>query len=119
MAKEGLEVIIGTKIDDQFGPIIMYGLGGVMVEILKDVSFRVLPLSPTAAKKMLEETKSFPILDGVRGGPASDKKALRKLLLLCSEIIEAYPEIEEMDLNPVIVHENGLSIVDARIILKE
>lgn len=119
MAKEGLEIIIGTKIDDQFGPIIMYGLGGVMVEILKDVSFRVLPLSPKAAKKMLEETKSFPILDGVRGGPASDKKALRKLLVLCSEIIEAYPEIEEMDLNPVIVHEKGLSIVDARIILKD
>ncbi|MCP4374152.1 MAG: acyl-CoA synthetase, partial [Deltaproteobacteria bacterium] len=119
MAKKGLEVIIGTKIDDQFGPIIMYGLGGVMVEILKDVSFRVLPISPTAAKKMIEETKSFPILDGVRGGPASDKKALKKLLLLCSEIIQAYPQIEEMDLNPVIAHEQGLSIVDARIILKK
>ncbi len=119
MAKEGIEVIIGTKIDDQFGPIIMYGLGGVMVEILKDVSFRVLPISPTAARKMIEETKSFPILDGVRGGAASDKKALCKLLLLCSEIIQAYPQIEEMDLNPVIVHEKGLSIVDARIILKE
>ena len=118
MAKEGLEVIIGTKIDDQFGPVVMYGLGGVMVEILKDVTFRVLPLSPIAAKKMIENTKSFPILDGVRGGPASDKKAIKKLLLLCSDIIEAYPEIEEMDLNPVIVHEKGLSIVDARIILK-
>ncbi|MCP4370550.1 MAG: acetate--CoA ligase family protein, partial [Deltaproteobacteria bacterium] len=119
MAKEGIEVIIGTKIDDQFGPIIMYGLGGVMVEILKDISFRVLPISPAAAKKMIEETKSFPILDGVRGRPASDQKALKKLLLLCSEIIEAYPQIEEMDLNPVIVHQQGLSIVDARIILKE
>ncbi|NNK86463.1 MAG: acetate--CoA ligase family protein, partial [Desulfobacterales bacterium] len=119
MAKVGIEVIIGTKIDDQFGPIIMYGLGGVMVEILKDVSFRVLPISPSAARKMIEETKSFPILDGVRGGPESDKKSLRKLLLLCSEIIEAYPQIEEMDLNPVIVHEQGLSIVDARIILKK
>jgi len=119
MAEKGLEVIIGTKTDDQFGPVIMYGLGGVMVEILKDVSFRVLPISPTAAKKMIENTKSFPILDGVRGGPASDKQALKKLLLLCSKIIEAYPEIEEMDLNPVIVHEKGLSIVDARIILKE
>jgi acetate---CoA ligase (ADP-forming) len=119
MAKEGPEVIIGTKIDDQFGPVIMYGLGGVMVEILKDVTFRVLPLSPIAAKKMIENTKSFPILDGVRGGPASDKKAIKKLLLLCSDIIEAYPEIEEMDLNPVIVHEKGLSIVDARIILKD
>jgi acetyltransferase len=115
---EGVEVIIGTKIDDQFGPIIMYGLGGVMVEILKDVAFRVLPLSPTDARKMIEETKSYPILDGARGTPALDKKALRKLLMLCSDIVESYPQIAEMDLNPVIVHEKGISVVDARIILK-
>jgi acetyltransferase len=119
MAKSGVEVIIGTKYDDQFGPIIMYGLGGIMVEILKDVSFRVLPLSQSGARKMIEETKSFPILNGVRGTPPCDKKALQKLLIQCSEVIESYPEIEEMDLNPVIVHEEGLSVVDARIILKE
>jgi len=118
MAAEGVEVIIGTKYDDQFGPVIMYGLGGIMVEILKDVSFRVLPITPTNARKMIEQTKSYPILNGARGKPPLDKKALRKLLLLCSEIVEAYPEILEMDLNPVIVHQNGLSIVDARIILK-
>jgi acetyltransferase len=118
MADEGVEVIIGTKIDDQFGPVIMYGLGGVMVEILKDVAFRVLPLSPTDARKMIEETKSYPILDGARGTPALDKKALRKLLMLCSDIVESYPQIEEMDLNPVIVHEKGVSVVDARIILQ-
>jgi acetyltransferase len=120
MAGKGVEVIIGTKIDDQFGPVIMYGLGGVMVEILKDVSFRVLPISRLSAKKMTEETKSSPILDGVRGNPPHDRKALIKLLLLCSDIIEAYPEIAEMDLNPVIIHEEGqgLTIVDARIILK-
>ena len=118
MADEGVEVIIGTKIDDQFGPVIMYGLGGVMVEIIKDVAFRVLPISPTNARKMIEETKSYPILDGARGNPPLDKKALRKLLMLCSDIVESYPEIEEMDLNPVIVHEKGVSIVDARIILK-
>jgi len=118
MARKGVEVIIGTKIDDQFGPIIMYGLGGIMVEVLKDVAFRVLPISRTSAKRMLRETKSFPILTGVRGNPPYDQKALIKLLLLCSEIIESYPEIEEMDLNPVIVHETGLSVVDARIILK-
>jgi acetyltransferase len=118
MADEGVEVIIGTKIDDQFGPVIMYGLGGVMVEILKDVAFRVLPLSQTDARKMIEETKSYPILDGARGTPALDKKALRKLLMLCSDIVESYPQIEEMDLNPVIVHEKGASVVDARIILK-
>jgi len=119
MAQRGVEVIIGTKTDDQFGPVIMYGLGGVMVEILKDVSFRVLPISRRSARKMIEETKSAPILAGVRGEPPYDKKALVELLLLCSEVMESYPEIEEMDLNPVVVHHEGLSIVDARIILKE
>jgi len=118
MALKGVEVIIGTKIDDQFGPVIMYGMGGIMVEILKDVAFRVLPISPEGAEKMIEETKSFPILKGIRGNAGYDKKALIDLLLLCSELIEAYPDIKEMDLNPVIVHEKGLSIVDARIILK-
>jgi acyl-CoA synthetase (NDP forming) len=118
MVGQGIEVIIGTKIDDQFGPVIMYGLGGVMVEILKDVSFRVLPISRRSAQRMIAETKSHPILDGVRGDKPYDKKALVNLLLVCSEIIEAYPQIQEMDLNPVIVHHEGLSIVDARILLK-
>jgi acetyltransferase len=119
MAPKGVEVIIGTKTDDQFGPVIMYGLGGVMVEILKDVSFRVLPISRRSARRMIDETQSAPILNGVRGEPPYDKKALVELLVLCSEIVESYPEIEEMDLNPVIVHHEGLSVVDARIILKE
>ena len=119
MAPKGVEVIIGTKTDDQFGPVIMYGLGGVMVEILKDVSFRVLPISRRSARRMIDETQSAPVLNGVRGEPACDKKALVELLVLCSEIVESYPEIEEMDLNPVIVHHEGLSVVDARIILKE
>jgi acetyltransferase len=119
MARSGVEVIIGTKYDDQFGPVIMYGLGGIMVEILKDVAFRVLPLSPSGARKMMEETQSFPILNGVRGTPPCDKKALQKLLVQCSEVVESYPEIAEMDLNPVIVHEKGLSVADARVILGE
>jgi len=118
MARSGVETIIGTKTDDQFGPVIMYGLGGILVEILKDVSFRVLPISPNSAKKMIEETKSAPILDGVRGKGPYDKVALRSTLLMCSEIVESYPDILEMDLNPVIVHERGISIVDARMILK-
>jgi len=117
MVGKGIEVIIGTKIDDQFGPVIMYGLGGVMVEIIKDVSFRVLPISRRSAQRMIAETKSHPILDGVRGEKPYDKKALVNLLLVCSEIIEAYPQIQEMDLNPVIIHHEGLSIVDARILL--
>jgi acetyl coenzyme A synthetase (ADP forming)-like protein len=118
MAAEGVEVIIGTKYDDQFGPVIMYGLGGIMVEVLKDVAFRVIPLTSTGARKMIEETKSYPILNGARGKPPLDKKAITKLLLLCSEIVVAYPAIQEMDLNPVIVHQKGITIVDARIILK-
>jgi acetyltransferase len=118
MVGQGIEVIIGTKIDDQFGPVIMYGLGGVMVEILKDVSFRVLPIPRRSAQRMIAETKSHPILDGVRGDRPYDKKALVNLLLTCSEIIESYPQIQEMDLNPVIVHHEGLSVVDARILLK-
>ena len=118
MAEEGIEVIIGTKMDDQFGPIIMYGLGGILVEVLKDVSFSVLPISWAAAKKMVGETKSYPILKGFRGSAPSDERAVIGLLVKCSEIIEAYPEIQEMDLNPVIVHEKGLTIVDVRIIMK-
>lgn len=119
MEEDGVEIIIGTKIDEQFGPVIMFGLGGILVEVVKDVSFRVLPLSRNAAKKMIGEIKSAPILNGVRGKPPVDKKALVDLLMTVSEIIEAYPQIEEMDLNPVIAHEDGISLVDARIILKD
>jgi len=118
MAGDGVEVIIGTKTDDQFGPVIMFGVGGIMVEVVKDVSFRVLPISRTAPRKMISEIKSHPVLDGVRGRPPVDKQAICKLLLTVSEIIEAYPQIQEMDLNPVIAHEHGVTIVDARIILK-
>jgi len=118
MADPGLEVIIGTKIDDQFGPVIMFGLGGIMVEVLKDVSFRVLPISARSARKMMEDINSAPILNGIRGQAPYDKATLQKLLLICSEIVEAYPEIAEMDLNPVIVYESGVCITDARVILK-
>ena len=90
-----------------------------MVEILKDVSFRVLPITPIGAKKMITETQSYPILNGARGKPPLDQKSIRKLLLLCSEIVEAYPDIQEMDLNPVIVYQSGLSIVDWGVILRK
>jgi acetyltransferase len=119
MANDGLEVIIGTKIDDQFGPVIMFGIGGIMVEVLKDVVFRVLPISPYSAKNMINEIKSVKLLDGFRGRPPVDRKALKRLLLTVSEIIGSYPEIQEMDFNPVILYEEGLNVVDARIILKK
>ena len=117
MVGRGTELIIGTKIDEQFGPVIMFGIGGIMVEVVKDVSFRVLPLSKMASRKMIGEIKLAPILNGVRGQQPSDKKAISRLLLTVSEIIEAYPQIQEMDLNPVIAHEDKITIVDARIIL--
>ncbi|MBW1680174.1 MAG: acetate--CoA ligase family protein [Deltaproteobacteria bacterium] len=119
MAGEGVEVIIGTKVDEQFGPVIMFGIGGILVEVVKDVCFYVLPISRTAPMQMLREIKSYPILNGVRGRPPVDKQAICSLLLTVSEIIEAYPEIQEMDLNPVVAHEDGLTIVDARILLKK
>jgi acetyltransferase len=119
MLKDGLEIIIGTKIDDQFGPVIMFGIGGVLVEVLKDVVFRVLPISRRSARQMVAEIRSAKLLDGFRGSHPRDRNAIVSLLLTVSEIIEAYPDIEELDLNPVLVHEEGLSIADARVILKE
>ena len=117
MAKPGLEVIVGTKIDDQFGPVIMFGIGGILVEVLKDVVFRVLPISPRSAKLMVEDIKGKALLEGFRGRPPADKKAIRRLLLDVGEVMEAYPEIAETDLNPVIVYEEDLTVVDARILL--
>ncbi len=118
MVEDGLEVIIGTKIDEQFGPIVMFGIGGIMVEVLKDVAFRVLPISARSARMMIDEIKSSALLNGFRGRPPVDKRALQQLLLTVSEIIGAYPDIEEMDLNPVIAHEHGINVVDARVILR-
>jgi len=117
MAKKGIEIVIGTKIDDQFGPIVMFGLGGIMVSIMKDVSFRVVPVSEYGAASMIDEIKSSVIFDGFRGRPPSDRKAIVELILKVSDIVQAYPLIREIDLNPVIVHSEGLTIVDARITL--
>lgn len=119
MVARGVEIIIGTKVDDQFGPVIMFGLGGILVEVVKDVAFRVLPISRHAARQMIQEIKSAPILNGVRGEPPVDKNSIVDLLLTVSEIIESYPEIQEMDLNPVIAYEHNITVIDARIILKK
>jgi len=119
MAEPGTEVIVGTKIDPQFGPVIMFGIGGILVEVLKDVVFRVLPISRGSARKMLSEIRSAPILNGVRGQPPVCHEALIDLLMTVSELIESYPRIQEMDLNPVIVREDGLTVVDARILLRK
>jgi acetyltransferase len=117
MAEKGIEVIVGTKVDDQFGPVILFGMGGIMVEAMKDFSTRVLPITNLSAKRMIDDIKMSPILKGTRGTPPCDLKSLRELLKKVSSLIESYPEIHEMDLNPIIVHERGVTIVDARIIL--
>jgi acetate---CoA ligase (ADP-forming) len=119
MMGQGLEVIVGTKTDDQFGLVIMFGIGGIMVEVLKDVVFRVLPISERSARRMIEEIRSVDLLNGFRGKPPVDKKAIKELLLAVSEIVGSYDDIQEIDLNPVIVYEQGLGIADARIILKK
>ncbi len=118
MADKGIETVIGMKTDDQFGPTVMFGLGGIMVSVMKDVAFQVVPVSQYWAEAMINEIKSAVIFDGFRGRPPSDKKALVKMIQKVSEVAQAYPSIQEIDLNPVIVHNKGLTIVDARIILK-
>jgi acyl-CoA synthetase (NDP forming) len=100
MAPEGIEVIVGMTTDPQFGPVMMFGLGGIMVEVLKDVSFRLVPLKERDALQMIDEIKGRAVLDGVRGRPPVDKSALCNAMLKVSEFIESHPEIQELDLNP-------------------
>lgn len=117
MAEKGLEVIIGAVRDPQFGPVVMFGLGGVLVEIFRDVSFRVTPLTEADALAMVEEIKSAPLLKGYRGDSPKDTQALVQALLTVSQVMEENPQIKEIDLNPVFVYEKGIVAVDARIIL--
>ncbi len=117
MARKGTEVIIGVIRDPIFGPVLMFGLGGIFVEVLEDVAFRSIPLSRYDARTMVEQIKARKILRGVRGEPALDREALVDLLLKVSSIVEAYPELSELDLNPVISYEHGYAIVDARVIV--
>jgi acetyltransferase len=117
MSKPGVEVIIGVMNDPIYGPTMMFGLGGIFVEVLKDVTFRSLPLSKADAKDMISSIKAKKILDGVRGAKAVDKEALVDLLTKISDLVLGHPEISEMDFNPVIVRSDGYEVVDARMIL--
>jgi len=118
MAPPGHEVIVGVTRDPQFGHAVMFGLGGIFVEVMKDVSFRVAPLSDGDAAEMIREIKGYRVLTGLRGKPAGDIGALKTLLKQLSAFLASHPEVEEMDLNPVIVHERGLSVADARVVLQ-
>ena len=119
MADEPItELIIGMTTDPQFGPALMFGIGGILVELLEDVSFRIAPITEYDANEMIKEIKGFPILDGYRGKPKADLDAIVKTLLKISDLVVKHEEINEMDLNPVFIYEKGLICVDARIILK-
>jgi len=110
---------VGVVQDPMFGPVMMVGLGGIFVEVMKDVAFRSVPLTRYDAYGMLDQLKGRQVLDGVRGQPPVDKDALVDLILKVSSIVESYPEIAEVDLNPVILYPEGYAVVDARVITRK
>ncbi len=112
------ECIIGSKKDPQFGPVIMFGLGGIFVEVFKDVSFRIIPIERKDAKEMISEIKSYKILKGVRGQKSVDFESLESSLLNVSKMVWENQCIEELDINPLFVSPKGVKAVDARIIMK-
>lgn len=134
MAEKGVEVIIGMLRDPIFGPVLMFGLGGIFVEVLEDVAFRALPLTHSDAQSMVNQIKAQKVLEGMRGAAGIDKQALVDLLMKVSQLVQAYPAISELDLNPVIVYPTdhvkdrhasrtqnshpNYAIVDARIMLE-
>lgn len=118
MVPPGIEVIIGMTKDAQFGPVLMFGLGGILVEVLKDVSFRIVPLTKRDAREMIREIKGYPLLQGYRGQEPADIAFLEELLLKVSDFVEQTPQIKELDLNPIFAYKNGAVAVDARVILE-
>jgi len=118
MARPGLEVIIGMSKDAQFGPVLMFGLGGILVEILKDVSFRIVPVTRKDAEDMIKEIKGYPLLQGYRGQEPADIPSLERLIVQVSDFVEQNPQIKELDLNPVFAYKDGAIAVDARITLE-
>ncbi len=121
MAARGKETIIGMNRDPQFGPLLMFGLGGIYVEVLQDVTFRIAPVSPREARDMINEIRSYHLLRGVRGEPPSDLDAIVDTILRVSQLVTDFPEIVEMDINPLTVYEagKGALAVDMRFVLEE
>jgi len=118
MASQATEVIIGAIKDPQFGQTLMFGLGGIFVELLKDVTFRIAPITEQEAAEMIVGVRAYPLLNGYRNTPAADVNALVNLLMCVSKLVMDHPEIKELDLNPVMAYEKGAKTVDARIILE-
>jgi acyl-CoA synthetase (NDP forming) len=119
MANPGLEVIMGMSKDPQFGSVLMFGLGGILVEILKDISFRIIPLTRKDAREMLREIKGSQLFKGYRGQAPVDTSKLEEMILNVSNFVEQYPEVKELDLNPVIISGDSAIAVDARVVLEE
>jgi acetyltransferase len=121
MARKGVEVILGASRDARFGPLMMFGLGGTLVEVLKDVSFRLAPMWQISADRMVRQIRSFQVLDGFRGTPPSDIDAIVDTLLRLSAMVCNHPEISELDINPLIVHAkgHGCSVADSRVMLRK
>jgi acetyl coenzyme A synthetase (ADP forming)-like protein len=119
MARDGVEVILGSTRDPRFGPICMFGLGGIFVEAMKDVTFRLAPMWETSAENMIRSIKAYRVLQGIRGRPAADIKAAKLCILRLSEMVSNHPEIAELDINPLILYPDGQGCVvaDARIVL--
>ncbi len=118
MAPTGVEVIVGMSKDPQFGPVLMFGLGGILVEVLKDVSFRIVPVTERDAREMIKEIKGYPVLQGYRGQKPVNIPALENLIVKVSQFVEKNPQIKELDLNPVFAYPDEVVAVDARIILE-
>lgn len=120
MAPRGVEVILGASRDPRFGPLMMFGLGGTLVEVLKDVSFRLAPMWQISAERMVRQIRSFTVLNGFRGNPPSDIDAIVDTLLRLSAMVINHPEISELDINPLIVHAagQGCSVADSRVMLR-
>ncbi len=120
MVRKGREVLVGVSRDPQFGPLIAVGMGGIYVEVLKDVAFRLAPLSVEELQEQIRSIRAYPLLRGVRGEPPADIAALEETVLRVSQLVTDFPEIVEMDINPLVVHHEGEGaiVLDARIILK-
>ncbi len=118
MAGEGVEIVLGISRDPQFGPLMMFGLGGIFVEVLKDVSFRLIPLSKDDARKMLGEIRGKALLDGVRGRQPVQQDLLVDIIVKLAHLVEKNPQISELDINPLIAGAGGAVAADARIILE-
>lgn len=119
VARPGIEIIIGTFKDPQFGPVIMFGLGGIFVEVLKDVAFRIIPIVQRDAAEMIKEIKGYALLNGYRGHEPAHIPTLEEMLLKVSDFVEQAPGIKEIDLNPIFAYKDSAVAVDARIVLEE